>query len=94
MDTIQGIAELAMCHAAGSATLYINTHNLQADPVALAECLTFWVRAKLPEALHDSSEAIAAGMGAYAERTFLASMALAGIEAAKEAGFPRTGVRA
>ena len=67
---------------------YLETHNLTASPDTLASCLTSWVRAKLPEALRDAQEAVDAGLSEYGELTYKATIALAGIEAAKEAGFP------
>ena len=73
--------------AAQAAMRYLETHNLWADPDALASCLASWVRAKLPEALRDAKEALDAGLAEYAGMTYEATIVLAGIEAAKEAGF-------
>lgn len=83
-----GLGKVAAEVAMGAAILYLKQHNLDADTGALAECLRTWCRIKLPEALRDAKEAIAAHMPQAAEATFRATMALAGIEAAKEAGFP------
>lgn len=51
---------------------------------ALQDALARHVKAKLPEALQDAKEALECGMAQAAEHTFAASMALAGIAAAKE----------
>jgi len=77
--------------ATQAAMRYLEAHNLSADPDALASCLTSWVRAKLPEALSDAKEALEAGLTEYLELTYNATIVLAGIEAAKEAGFPASG---
>jgi hypothetical protein len=81
------LGEQTLHIAAQAALRYLETHNLTADPDALASCLTSWVRAKLPEALRDAKEAVDAGLSEYGELTYKATIALAGIEAAKEAGF-------
>ena len=82
------LSEQTMHIAAQAAMRYLETHNLTASPDALASCLTSWVRAKLPEALRDAKEAVDAGLPEYGELTYKATIVLAGIEAAKEAGFP------
>jgi len=87
-DFTDALARAAMEIAARGAAEYLRQHKLKADPDALLSTLRSWVKAKLPEALHDAKEALDANMGAAAEQTFKASMVLAGIEAAKEAGFP------
>ena len=81
-----GAAEVAM----RAAVEYLCEHKLTADPEALVECLRSWIKIKLPEALRDAKDALDCGPGMrmIAERTFNASMALAGIEAAKEACNP------
>lgn len=78
--------------AMDAAAEYLTAHNLTADSDALAGCLSAWVKAKLPEALHDAREAFDAGMHQVGELAFLAPIAQAGIEAAKEAGFPARGL--
>jgi hypothetical protein len=83
------LADVAVEIAARAAVAYLRQHNIDADPRALEATLKSWVKIKLPEALRDAKQALEAGMGQAAEATFKASMALAGIEAAKEAGFPR-----
>ena len=85
---IETLGERTIEVATQAAMRYLETHNLTADPDALASCLTSWVRAKLPEALRDAKEALDAGLTEYAELTYNATIVLAGIEAAKEAGFP------
>lgn len=82
-------AQIAMRAAAE----YLRRHDLGADPAALTATLRAWLKIKLPEAMRDARQALEAGMGKVAEQTFAASMAQAGIEAAKEAGFPKGGRR-
>lgn len=67
---------------------YARTNNLRYDMDAMTACLRSWVRIQFQAALHDANEALNANMPKVAEQTFLATMALAGIEAAKEACFP------
>ena len=55
-----------------------------ADPII--EAIRKRLKADLPKALDDAREAIEANMAGYASATFLSSMRLAGIEAAKECG--------
>jgi hypothetical protein len=83
------LGEAAMMIAARAAAEYLRRHNLEADPTALLETLRSWVKIKLPEALRAARTALEARMPQAAEQTFAASMALAGIEAAKEASRPR-----
>jgi len=83
------LGEAAAQIAMRAALQYLRAHGLEADPAALAETLRSWVKIKFPEALADVRKALEARMDKVAEQTFAASMALAGIEAAKEAGFPR-----
>lgn len=72
-----------------AANEYLRVHDLVADPEALNECVRTHCKAALPAALHDAREAYEAGMLHVSGQTFFASFALAGIEAAKEAGWPR-----
>ena len=85
---IETLGERTFEIATQAAMQYLETHNLSADPDALAPCLASWVRAKLPEAMRGAKEALDAGLTEYAELTYEATIVLAGIEAAKEAGFP------
>ena len=75
--------------ASKAAFAYLVQHKLEATPEALPACLRSWVKIKLLEALKDTKAAFASNVGQWAEATFRASMVLAGIEAAKEAGFPK-----
>lgn len=84
-----GIGAEAADVAMRAAVAYLRNHDLQADLGALAACLKVHVRAALPEAIADARAAIEAHMpSGIAAQTFAASMALAGIEAAKEVGTP------
>jgi len=87
------LAAVAVEIAARAAVVYLRQHNLDANPKALEATLKSWVKITLLEALRDAKQALEAGMGSAAEATFQASMALAGIEAAKEAGFPKGMIR-
>ena len=80
----QAAADTAM----RAAVSYIKHHNLKADVDALLSCVRAHMKALLGEALFDAKAAIDAHMPQVAETTFLATMAKAGIEAAKEAGQP------
>jgi hypothetical protein len=72
--------------AAKAALEYLNAHSLKADTAILADCLNARIKAALPEAIRDAREAFRVpGMGKIADATFAASMALAGIAAAREA---------
>jgi hypothetical protein len=82
------LIQVAIRAASLGAQEYLRTHNQNADPGALAECICAWVKIKLPEAMHDSKEALECHLDKIAEMTFAATMAQAGIEAAKEAGLP------
>ena len=95
MDTTNIAATARMCEsvAANAALAYLAAHNLNADKAALADCIMSWIRAKLPEATNDALEAYKCGMQAAGDATFKATMAQAGIEAAKEAGQCKIGQR-
>ena len=82
------LAAIAIQSAAMAARAYLNNHDLSADPDALCECIKSHVKISLPVALADAQQALDVGMKDAAAATFIASMRLAGIEAAKEAGFP------
>ena len=51
---------------------------------AISKALQTRVKLALPEALKDAKEALDLGMGPVGETTFMVSMALAGIKAAKD----------
>jgi hypothetical protein len=92
METLRNeVAVARMCEvvAVNAAKAYLAAHNLKADTKALAECLKSWISAKLPEAINDAMDAYKVGMKDVGDATFKATMAQAGIEAAKEAGFPK-----
>jgi len=87
---VDQIAEIAAEAAILTAIQHLKAHHLDADPTALRDCLRNWVAIKLPEALKDAKEATEAHMSEqFVHQIFLASFILAGIEAAKESGFPR-----
>jgi hypothetical protein len=83
-NTPNTLADVAIKAATAGAIEYIKTHNLKVDFAFLSESLRAMTKARLPEALHDAKAALDANMGQIAEQTFLASMVLAGVEAAKE----------
>ena len=71
-----------------AANEYLTANSLKADAEALRLCIKSWCKIKLPEAIADAKSAFECGMDQIGTQTFLASFALAGIEAAKEAGQP------
>ena len=87
------LADVAAQVAGRAAYVYMDKHGLKAEPSALAECLKAMVKFRLPEALRDAKEALDCHMVKAAEATFAATMAEAGIDAAKEAGFPAGGAQ-
>ena len=86
---IEALGSLAANQVMLAAAEYCHAHNLKADPGALAECCRAHARLRLPEALADAKEAVDCGMKQVAVATFVATMRLAGIEAAKECCLPR-----
>lgn len=86
--SIDHLCNLGATTAMKAAADYLHANRLTADVDALLECLRSWVKIKLPSALDDAKKATDCGMDHFAIVTFRASMALAGIEAAREAGFP------
>lgn len=94
MNATDELGTIGAKAAMRAAAAYLLVHELEADVDALIGCLRSWCRIKLPQALRDAKEAIDAGMGRVAEATFCATMAAAGIEAAREAGFPKPGTAA
>ena len=89
----KGLGEVATAAAYGGMMQYLKVHGLAGVPSDLRECLAAHVKAAVPKALADAKEAFEAGMPGVAEQTFAASMVMAGIEAAKEAGFPPAAFR-
>lgn len=88
---IEALGSLAANQVMLAASEYCHANNLRADPEALAECCRSHARLRLPEALADAKEAIDCRMEQVAVATFVATMRLAGIEAAKECCLPRMG---
>ncbi len=86
-DSVSGLAHAAFGVAARAALEYFKSSKTKpVSEEALNECLKSHIRANMTAALHDAKEAIACNMTQAAVQTFAASMALAGIEAAKESG--------
>ncbi|MDO8632787.1 MAG: hypothetical protein Q7R41_20080, partial [Phycisphaerales bacterium] len=77
--------------ALNGARSYLRAHNLTATNEALSAALSRCMKAAVPAALADAKAAFDAHMPKIGEATFAASMRLAGIEAAKEAGAPVLG---
>lgn len=73
-----------------AAVQYLQVHNLEAEDRALTDALKAHVKAKIGEAIDDAKAAIDCGMTDVAEQTFIASMVLAGVSAAREVGKPKT----
>lgn len=86
-STTQTLGGVAAHIAMRAAAAYLIQHDLDADDAVLTECLKSHCHIRLPQAMDDAKQAL--GMGSLAEHTFRASMALAGIDAAKECGFPK-----
>ena len=87
------LADVAAQVAGRAAYVYMDKHGLKAEPSALAESLKAMVKLRMGEALHDAKEALDCGMRKMAEMAFVATMIEAGIDAAKEAGFPAGGAQ-
>ena len=88
MTTVMDSLVAAGARAADKAALlWLDKHGLRetVDAQALADALNDAILAALKPALADAGEALACGMIKIAEMTFTASMALAGIGAAKKA---------
>lgn len=84
----QAVARMCERAAVRGAQQYLAAHHLKADSAALSACIMSWIKIKLPEAINDAMDAYNCGMKDAGDATFKATMALAGIEAAKESGFP------
>ena len=83
MKTETALASASVTIAMEAAARFIARNNLKVDFGCLTENLKIQVKAKLPEALADAQAAIACRMTAVAEQTFAATIALAGVEAAR-----------
>lgn len=71
--------------ACGAAAEYFRVHGVKVDDVdAASKAICKHVREAIPEALKDAADAAECGMVAWGIATYLASMRLAGIKAAKE----------
>jgi len=79
------LIKVAADEAMKAAAEYIRKNNLRYEIDAMVACIRSHMQANLKSALHDAKEAFDANMPKVAEATFIASMRLAGIEAAKEA---------
>lgn len=83
-DLARHLANAAMEASVMGALEYIRAHGHKLDSKALSEVLERHCKAAIPGALDDAREAEQAGMNGLISATFLASMKLAGINAAKE----------
>lgn len=88
-SAVESLARTAVAAATKAAGIYLRQHNMEPDYDVLSERLRFHVKKDLDQAIVDSRDAIACGMQDAAMQTFLASMYLAGIKAAKETGTPK-----
>ena len=89
MRTIESLGTVAADVAMRAAAEYVRTNNLKVlDYDAATACLKSYCKTYLPQALKDAKAAFDCGMNQVAEATFKATMALAGIEAAKEFAWP------
>jgi hypothetical protein len=77
------LADAALEIAVKAAARHIKRNHLHVSDSCLCENLKVQIKAALPGALADAQAALACGMIAVAEQTFAASIALAGVEAAK-----------
>jgi len=80
-------------HAVSAAREYFAKHCcLPVSEGAFRECLRSNLMARLGEACQDAREAYRVGMDEVARVTFLATVRLAGIDAAKECAAPVVGL--
>lgn len=87
---IDNLGTIAAETAMRAAAEYIRRNNLKVcDYEAATQCIRDYCKTRLPFALDAAKEAFDCGMNQIGEATFLAEMRLAGIEAAKEFGFPQ-----
>lgn len=84
----QDLADYGIGCAFRAAYEYMRVHGLTAEINTLTKHVLICVRIRIAEATKDAKAAMDCGMVQAAIATFGASMALAGIEAAKEAGIP------
>lgn len=84
--SITVLGTLAVDTAARAARVWFDQHpEFSFETDTLVACLRSNVKIRMERALIDAREALDAGMGDAAISTFKAEMALAGIDAAKEA---------
>ena len=89
MTSIDNLGTFAANVTLKAAVEYIRANNLKVlDYVAATECIKSYCKTWLPIALKDAKAALDCNMGQVAEATFKATMAQAGIEAAKEFAWP------
>ncbi len=89
MTRIESLGTIAAELAMKAAAEYIRDNKLKVlDYNAATECLRSYCKSWLPMALEDAKQAFECGMTQVAEATFRATMAQAGIEAAKEFAWP------
>jgi hypothetical protein len=84
MNTLDALVTRGCEAAMRAAAEYLRVHGLTADLDTLLACLRANAKIRLPQALAEAKEALDCGMAQVAEATFRATMALAGIDAAKE----------
>lgn len=87
---LKQLSDTMITVAARAAHRYFDVHNCK--PVsddAFADCLRVMIKVHYPKAMADAKEAMDCGMTQVAEQTFIATMAQAGIEAAKECSAPK-----
>ncbi|MBC8868618.1 MAG: hypothetical protein H8E44_04340 [Planctomycetes bacterium] len=86
---VDQLGTIAAKVAMRAAAEYVRVNDLKVlDYEAATACLKTWCKIKLPQALADAKAAIECNMHQIAEATFKATMAEAGIEAAKEFAWP------
>ena len=84
--TTHGLVDAAMKAALRGAREWLDKHTeAKVDWATLCECLKANVKIRWQGAMYDAQQAMACGMTQIAQATFAATMALAGIDAAKEA---------
>lgn len=89
VTTVESLGTVAAEIAMASAAQYVRANNLKViDYEAATNCLRTYCKTWIIQALKDAKEAIDCGMTQVAEATFRATMAKAGIEAAKEFAWP------
>jgi hypothetical protein len=88
----QTLADFAFRSAARAAADFLERNQLVADVDTLAQALKRHCKSNMRSAVNDACDAFDCGMTMVGEATFRASMALAGVAAAKEVGQSKGGV--